>query len=181
LTVVDLETDLINVSDKSKPHTHDCRCFENGLELDGVKLDIVIIQKKIDFINETVSDLANNSLQYSGGESADKNFAVILDEKNKEIDRQSNVIKTLQQKLVTVQKERDVLKTALSKPLSESHADNETPEINNFEEVTANDSSYDINCSVIVPNVNIVNNQQSLVRFSEIIVTLMMLLLWRLP
>jgi hypothetical protein len=27
------------------------------------------------------------------GESADKNFAVILNEKNKEIDRQSNVIK----------------------------------------------------------------------------------------
>jgi DNA repair protein RadC len=60
-----------------------------------------------------VSDLANHTLQYSGGESADKNFAVILDEKNKEIDRQSNIIKTLQQKLATVQKERDVLKTAL--------------------------------------------------------------------
>ena len=108
-----------------------------------------------------MSDLANHTLQYSGGESADKNFAVILDEKNKEIDRQSNIIKTLQQKLATVQKERDVLKTALKKSLSESHANNETPKINHFEEVTANDSSKDDNCSVIVPNIKIVNNQQS--------------------
>jgi hypothetical protein len=87
---VDLEADLINVSDKSniyanstissKSHTI-AGVLRNRLELDGVKLDIVIMQKKIDFINETVSNLANHRLQHSGAELADKNFAVILDEK----------------------------------------------------------------------------------------------------
>ena len=115
------EADSIVVSDQSPinvknatfpdPLTRDCKCFENGVELDGVKFDIVIMQKKLDFISEKLSGLENRSSQSGVGKSAASKFDLILDKKNREIESQSKVIESLQQKLAIIQKERDFLRS----------------------------------------------------------------------
>ena len=73
----------------------DCICRSVGVDLEGVKLDIVIIQKNLETVNETLlSFLSKQSLVHENYEEFAKwqsNFVALLNEKNRMIDQQNKL------------------------------------------------------------------------------------------
>ena len=173
---MDFTADSAKVSDASQlidtslsnTYAHECKCFDNGVEIDGVKLDIVIMQRKLEFVNGKISEIENCGSQTGVEKSAASKYSDILDEKNGQIERQLCMIESLQQKLTDVQKERDFLKTALFKSISGGCTNNKTAEKIHKSEVMPKTSDNDVDCIVQSPIVNIgwnndlLNNNQKI-------------------